>query len=681
MLEQRFQPGDEPVPGFMLRKFLGKGNFGEVWETRAAGDVKVAMKILSEIDRKSGRKAFKALQLVKNLSHPHLVKIVGFWLKDEQGNLLDDVVDPHFSEDSSVAGLAHIPQSSDADLAKTMNMEDFLPPDTVRETPNTADRPAQLFIAIGLAEETLDQCLRRHQKQRAAAGQAARDTKQLNGIPREELLRYLEGAAKGLDFLNIDHNIQHGDVKPANIMIISGEGQVSDFDLARTIVDLKSTTTKVGTLAYMAPEVCTDGVPRPTSDQYALAITYYEMRTGKLPYTKETAPVVIQEKVTGRLNLSLLPKSERKIIRRATLTEPEARYESCGAMIRELQRPRVNWQRVLGRTAAVLVLLCGLLAAWQFALPAPYRASDIWIRFMPHSGPTVALRDTEEFKEIQQTYRDVEALETNPQTPLTGEQLLEIRSAIDAISYLANNHSAEDCQPLVEPNRRFVNLLCDRSTEVIQLDGELAERQLSDLLGHIEETREFDHDAVMCDQWRAITQLSICRVSLPKAEKLRLVQQTIRELPAHNAAVWSEHQQQQPAFYATQGILARAAGSDVLSATVLEPLAWLVTNNRGQEGLTPWERREVSQLISDVKTEYLRNSNMRTFGDRETNWLTSITGLDVDQKKLLLLSSRVAGQSASQRRFCRSEGEDRRCRQLHEVKELRAGRCRIRTPA
>ena len=347
MLEQRFQPGDEPVPGFMLRKFLGAGNFGEVWETRAAGDVKVAMKILSEIDRKAGRKAFKALQLVKNLNHPHLVKIVGFWLKDEQGNLLDDVVDPHFSEESTASGLAPAAEADDADLTSTMKMGDLLTPDTVREPPSTADRPAQLFIAMGLAEETLDQCLRRHQKQSAARGKSSSASPALSGIPREELLRYLEGAAKGLDFLNLDHNIQHGDVKPANVMIISGEGQVSDFDLAHTLIDLRATTTKAGTLAYMAPEVCSDGVPSPSSDQYALAVTYYEMRTGKLPYSKETVSVVIQEKVTGRLDLNLLPKAERKVIRRAVSVHPTARYGSCGEMIKELRGREMPLSRFL----------------------------------------------------------------------------------------------------------------------------------------------------------------------------------------------------------------------------------------------------------------------------------------------------------------------------------------------
>ena len=381
MMEVRFQPGDEPVPGYILLKFLGAGNFGEVWEARGPGGVLVAMKILSEIDRRSGRKAFRALQLVKNLPHPHLVKINGFWLKDEKGNILDDVVDPNFTEDSTASGksspgggASSSPEGDEEqeDLGKTMEMDDFLPPDTVRETPNTADRPAQLFIAMGLAEETLEQCLKRHQKQRAAGRKSGRDASEFNGIPRDELLQYLTGAAKGLDFLNIRHKIQHGDIKPANVMVIGGEGQLSDFDLARTVVDLKATTTKMGTIAYMPPEVCTDGVPTPTSDQYALAITYYELRTGKLPYSAEKYAVVMQEKVTGNLDVRLLPKAERAVIRRATSVHPTARYPSCEEMVAALRGRDKPLRRFLMSTAALLLLLVIGLGVWESVAPPGY---------------------------------------------------------------------------------------------------------------------------------------------------------------------------------------------------------------------------------------------------------------------------------------------------------------------
>ena len=59
------------------------------------------MKILYRIDRKAGRKAYNALHLVKNIKSPHLVPIHAFWLKDENGNILDDDVAPEFGMESS----------------------------------------------------------------------------------------------------------------------------------------------------------------------------------------------------------------------------------------------------------------------------------------------------------------------------------------------------------------------------------------------------------------------------------------------------------------------------------------------------------------------------------------------------------------------------------------------------
>src|SRR5205823_7898562 len=67
----------------------------------------------------------------------------------------------------------------------------------------------ELLIVMELADRSLHDCLLEHQ-------QAGRP-----GIPRDLLLRYLADAAEGLDHLNEKNNLQHLDVKPKNLFLIS----------------------------------------------------------------------------------------------------------------------------------------------------------------------------------------------------------------------------------------------------------------------------------------------------------------------------------------------------------------------------------------------------------------------------------------------------------------------------
>ena len=49
------------------------------------------------------------------------------------------------------------------------------------------------------------------------------------GIPRDELLTYMRDAADGLDHLNEKHNLQHLDVKPRNLFLVSDRVKVADL--------------------------------------------------------------------------------------------------------------------------------------------------------------------------------------------------------------------------------------------------------------------------------------------------------------------------------------------------------------------------------------------------------------------------------------------------------------------
>ena len=305
--------GDEPIPGYRLLGFLGRGGFGEVWKASAPGGAHVALKII-ELHGKRGAKEFRALQLVKNIRHPNLVQVTAFWMKNAQGEILDETI-------ADAVTVAEV--EAPADAKETLDIQSI---------EQARAFPAELIIAMGLGDKSLADRLTECQQQG------------LEGIPGHELLDYMEQAARAIDFLNSPRHdlgagpvsIQHRDIKPQNILIVGDAVQVCDFGLARALSDI-TMTQFAGSPAYSAPE-CLDGNRvSPATDQYSLAVSYVELRTGVLPFDDESLMSVINAHLQGTLNLSRLHEAERRVIEKATARVPEERFASAREMVRALQ--------------------------------------------------------------------------------------------------------------------------------------------------------------------------------------------------------------------------------------------------------------------------------------------------------------------------------------------------------
>src|SRR3954471_9354018 len=57
----------------------------------------------------------------------------------------------------------------------------------------------------------------------------------LPGIPREEMLRYMEAAAEALDLMNSEYQLQHLDIKPQNLFLLFNHLKVADFGLVKDL--------------------------------------------------------------------------------------------------------------------------------------------------------------------------------------------------------------------------------------------------------------------------------------------------------------------------------------------------------------------------------------------------------------------------------------------------------------
>jgi serine/threonine protein kinase len=158
----------------------------------------------------------------------------------------------------------------------------------------------------------------------------------LPGIPRDELLRYMEETAEALDLMNNHYQIQHLDVKPQNIFLVFSHVKVGDFGLAKLLERERATVTGGVTPVYAAPETFEGYVSR-FSDQYSLAIVFQELLTGVRPFNGANTRQLLMQHISGTPDLAPLPSADRPFIARALSKKPDDRWPTCMEMIRALK--------------------------------------------------------------------------------------------------------------------------------------------------------------------------------------------------------------------------------------------------------------------------------------------------------------------------------------------------------
>jgi len=142
-----------------------------------------------------------------------------------------------------------------------------------------------------------------------------------------------------------DLGIVHRDLKPDNIMITRGRGdadvvKVVDFGIAKAMTGeegqkVTKTGLVVGTPEYMSPEQLSGDVLDGRSDLYSLALVYFRMLTGILPFQADSAQETMIKRLTDdpmRLNDARdagFPTRLQEVLDRALARMPGDRYGSA----------------------------------------------------------------------------------------------------------------------------------------------------------------------------------------------------------------------------------------------------------------------------------------------------------------------------------------------------------------
>jgi serine/threonine-protein kinase len=154
--------------------------------------------------------------------------------------------------------------------------------------------------------------------------------------------------AAALDFIHRQKYI-HRDVKPDNILFdMHGNVYLSDFGVAKVAAEnpgqktgtvLTQTGTVLGTPQYMAPEMLLGHDYDGRVDQYALAVTIYELLSGRYPFDGPTPHAIFirqmnEEPPPLRSFGSPVSAAVEQAVQRGMAKEPDRRFPDCVSVVR-----------------------------------------------------------------------------------------------------------------------------------------------------------------------------------------------------------------------------------------------------------------------------------------------------------------------------------------------------------
>jgi eukaryotic-like serine/threonine-protein kinase len=161
-------------------------------------------------------------------------------------------------------------------------------------------------------------------------------------LEAETILQITQDICRALDYAH-QHGVIHRDLKPSNILINKkGRAILSDFGLA-LLIEIGTRGEVLGSPDYISPEQAISSAKVvPQSDLYSFGVILYEMFTGQVPFSGETALDLAMRHLTDppppprHFRPDLSPAVE-EVILKAIAKKIEDRYSNGSEFVQALE--------------------------------------------------------------------------------------------------------------------------------------------------------------------------------------------------------------------------------------------------------------------------------------------------------------------------------------------------------
>src|SRR5580700_6117957 len=165
-------------------------------------------------------------------------------------------------------------------------------------------------------------------------------------LAQDRALRIAIGILRALDYIHAN-GVVHRDLKPENIMVDSEDNiKLIDFGIASDSASRRLTyanfTPTLGTPNYISPEQVKGKRGDARSDLYSMGVIFYEMLTGKLPFSGPSPLAAMNDRLLNHpvpprvADPSISPQLQ-EIIYRALERDPKNRYATAQEFAYDLE--------------------------------------------------------------------------------------------------------------------------------------------------------------------------------------------------------------------------------------------------------------------------------------------------------------------------------------------------------